>query len=168
MKKVVAVLVVCLGATVALAGSPAHQAKLTIGDVNLDQVVDQYDVLAILDWQSGLVSLNDVQLAQGDLTADGVVDLDDAAMLLGRLQVDDKTIIRRVQVTVDPTTGVQETVVFNPLESLQSRVDSSDKAAETRDTSIPGNMPWLVYNGGACPDCLFSGGSCPISARSSP
>lgn len=158
MKRIVAVVALCLGASLAIAGvSPSTQvdvqAKLAMGDVNLDQVVDSYDVLAILDWQSGLVALSQEQLRNADLNGDGAADIDDAALLLGRAQVGENMLIRRVQMTVDPLSGVQEMRVFNPLESLQQRL--SPKAVETRDTAVAGNMPWLDWDqpGSGCLDC---------------
>jgi hypothetical protein len=158
MKKVVVVLAVCLGASIALPGmNPATQAKLTIGDVNLDQQVDQYDVLTILDWQSGIVSLSDAQLAQGDLNHDGVVNNDDAALLLGRLQVDENTGIYRVELTVNPMTGVEKAVAFNPLATLQAR-NSEAKVGEGVDTFIssvgnPTFNGYLTFDQGECMNC---------------
>lgn len=150
MKKLVAVLAVCLGATVALAGmSPAAQAKLIPGDVNSTGTVDYYDVLMILDWQQGLVELNQAQLLAADVNRDGSVNDDDAAILIGRMITQGKMLVR-IEFNVDPETGVVSSKLVDPLATLRARDDVA-KADET-------NPIELHQLGAACPDCTGCSG----------
>ena len=146
MKRVVAVLAVCLGAGIALAGMPAEQLqKLQPGDVNMDGTVDNFDVLAILDWQDGIAVLSNQQLRLGDVDNNGVVDTADAALLLGQVASQGWE-IRRIEMTVDPAVGVVESTMRDPLQSIKDR--QALKAHEENPSAFG-----LDYQGGYCSDC---------------
>jgi len=150
MKKVVAIVAVCLGASIALAGVPAQQMldqqglKAMPGDVTLDQRVDYMDLMAILDWDSGLVDLSDVQLRRADVNVDGLVNIDDAAIVAARIAMDGKVRVG-YEVTVDPRVGVVDSRVINPFATLAERMNGV-KAHEL-------NPPELSQANAVCTNC---------------
>jgi sugar lactone lactonase YvrE len=58
------------------------------GDVNLDNKANVQDVIIILRWIAGVISLDDTQQKQADFSGDGKIDILDAAKLLRKVAMD--------------------------------------------------------------------------------
>lgn len=58
------------------------EAEYELGDVNMDESIDLFDAIAVLQYEAGIVDFSDVEYALGDVNGDDSVDLFDAIAIL--------------------------------------------------------------------------------------
>ncbi len=67
---------------VTVAGGSGDESEYELGDVNMDESIDLFDAIAVLQYEAGIVDFSDVEYSLGDVNGDDSVDLFDAIAIL--------------------------------------------------------------------------------------
>ena len=59
-----------------------EESEFELGDVNMDESIDLFDAIAVLQYEAGVTDLTDAEYALGDVNGDDSVDLFDAIAIL--------------------------------------------------------------------------------------
>ena len=67
---------------VTVVGGSGDESEYELGDVNMDESIDLFDAIAVLQYEAGVTDLTDAEYALGDVNGDDSVDLFDAIAIL--------------------------------------------------------------------------------------
>lgn len=129
-------------------GSGVLQLRV-VGDVDGNRVQDIADVVALLDFADGVKTPEAWQQQVGDLDLDGKLTLNDARLLLAKVDPDHNHYASRIRVEGDPSGGVLTTSSVDLLARLRGE-------ARAADTEALSNANFIQVSG-ECTDC---GGEC--------
>lgn len=59
-----------------------EESEFELGDVNMDESIDLFDAIAVLQYDAGIIDLSDAEYVLGDVNGDDSVDLFDAIAIL--------------------------------------------------------------------------------------